>query len=157
MKALAKKFGGDETEWEIMGLIHDADWEETKDDITTHTKKTIEWAKELNAKEVHINGLKSHNVRHTGLKELDGSMEWALECCDELTGFIVACTLISPTKKIADMSPEQVLKKFPQKAFAAAVDRSQISQCEERLGIPLTEFVSISLSAMKEIAGELGL
>ena len=99
----------------------------------------------------------SHNTRHTNLAELEGSMEWSLECCDELTGFIVACTLITPTKKIADLSVESVLKKFPKKDFAAAVDRSQISLCEEKLGIKLEDFVSIALESMKTISSDIGL
>lgn len=157
MKALAEKLNADPNEWEIMGLIHDADWEETKDDITLHTKKTLEWVGELNAKDVHIRGLKSHNNKHTNLKELETQMEWALECCDELTGFVVACTLILPSKKIADLSVESIQKKFGQKSFAAAVDRTQIALCEQKLGIALPEFIHITLTAMQGISSEIGL
>ncbi len=153
MKALAAKLGGDPVVWEILGIIHDSDWEETKDTPEKHTLLTLERIED----EKLTHAIMSHNTKHTKLAELEGNMEWALECCDELTGFIVACALVLPTKKLADLSVESVLKKFPKKEFAKPVDRSQIAQCEERLGIPLNEFVQITLSAMQEIAPEIGL
>lgn len=157
MRALAQKLGGDPDEWEVLGIIHDSDWEETKDDISRHTKLTISRLEELNYSGPLIHALKSHNNKHTLLGEIENTMEWALECCDELTGFIVACTLVSPTKKIKDLTVESVLKKFPQKSFAAAVDRNQISQCVEKLNIPLPEFVGITLTAMQSISDQIGL
>jgi putative nucleotidyltransferase with HDIG domain len=153
MKALAQKLDGDPEMWEIMGLIHDADWEKTKDTPEKHTLLTLDWVED----ERFTHALKSHNRKHTNLAELEGTMEWALECCDELTGFIVACTLILPSKKIADLQVESVLKKFGQKAFAAAVDRAQIAQCEERLGIKLEDFVKFTLNAMQGVSKEIGL
>jgi uncharacterized protein len=153
MKSLANKLGGDPEVWEILGIIHDSDWEETKDSPEKHTLLTLERVTE----EPYVHALRSHNSKLTALDSLQGEMEWALECCDELTGFIVACTLVLPSKKIADLTVESILKKFPKKEFARPVDRSQIAQCEEKLGIPLPEFVQISLKAMQEIAPEIGL
>jgi len=80
-----------------------------------------------------------------------------LECCDELTGFIVSVALVRPDKKLASVEVDSVLKKWKNKDFAAAVDRGQISQCEEKLGIKLSEFIEIILDAMKQIAPEIGL
>ncbi|PIV70659.1 hypothetical protein COW57_04100 [Candidatus Roizmanbacteria bacterium CG17_big_fil_post_rev_8_21_14_2_50_39_7] len=74
-----------------------------------------------------------------------------------MTGFIVARTLVLPTKKIADVTPESVIKKFPSKSFAAAVNREQIKLCEEKLGIKLIDFVSIVLKSMQEISDDLSL
>lgn len=153
MRALAKHFEASAEEWEILGIIHDSDWEETKDDPTQHTVVTLGRIDD----ERFTHALKSHNTKHTHLAELEGPMEWSLECCDELTGFIVACTLVLPTRKIADLSVESILKKFPKKEFAKAVDRSQISLCEEHLGIKLEDFVKIALEAMQSIASEIGL
>lgn len=153
MRALAKHFEASAQEWEILGLIHDSDWEETKDTPERHTLLTLERVDDDKLK----HALMSHNTKLTHLADLEGNMEWALECCDELTGFIVACTLVLPSKKIADLTVESVIKKFPKKEFARAVDRAQISQCEEKLGIKLADFVQISLSAMQEIAPEIGL
>ena len=111
MKSLATKLDGDPEVWEILGIIHDSDWEETKDAIEKHTVLTLQRVDD----ERFVHALKSHNTRHTHLAELEGPMEWALECCDELTGFIVACTLVLPSKKIADLTVESVLKKFPKR------------------------------------------
>ncbi|MEK7101391.1 MAG: phosphohydrolase [Patescibacteria group bacterium] len=153
MKSLADKLGGDPEVWEILGIIHDSDWEETKDHPEQHTIVTL--SRIDDARFTHA--LQSHNTHHTHLAELEGNMEWSLECCDELTGFIVACALILPSKKLADLTVESILKKFPKKEFAKAVDRSQIAQCEEKLGIKLKDFVQITLSAMQSIADQIGL
>ena len=153
MRALAKHFEASAEEWEILGIIHDSDWEETKDTPEKHTIVSLERIEDDRFR----HALMSHNTKHTHLAELEGPMEWSLECCDELTGFIVACTLVLPTKKLADLSVQSILKKFPKKEFAKAVDRSQIAQCEEKLGIKLEDFVSLTLSAMQSIASEIGL
>lgn len=158
MKGLAKKLGGDESRWGMVGLLHDIDWDETKDTHDQHTRKTIEWLKGVgNSDEELHTAILSHNHSHNGEKGPETPMEWALYTCDELTGFIVARTLVLPTKKIADVTPESVIKKFPSKSFAAAVNREQIKLCEEKLGIKLIDFVSIVLKSMQEIAGDLSL
>lgn len=158
MQALARKLGGDPDEWETLGLLHDADWEETKDKPDQHTKNTLAWLKDSGITDGPIvHALMSHNRKHTKLAELNGIMEWALETVDELTGFIVAVTLIRPEKQLATVSVDSVMKKWNQKAFAAAVEREQIAQCEEKLGIPLNEFIDITLTAMQKHHEELGL
>lgn len=158
MWALAGKLGGNPDEWEVLGILHDADWEETKDAPDTHTKHTLAWLKEKSMTEGPIvHALMSHNTRHTHLAELNGIMEWALETCDELTGFIVAVALVRPDKKLESVEVSSVLKKWKNKEFAKAVDRSQIEQCEEKLGIPLAEFIEITLKAMQGHHTELGL
>ncbi len=158
MRALAVKLDGDPDMWETLGLLHDADWEETKDTPDLHTKNTLAWLSEMGEKEGPIvHALMSHNRKHTGLAELEGKMEWALETVDELTGFIVAVALVRPEKKLALVTVESVQKKWGQKAFAAAVEREQIAHCQEELGIPLPEFISITLGAMQEHHEELGL
>lgn len=158
MKALAIKLGGDPYEWEVLGLLHDADWEETKEAPDLHTRKTLEWLKNGGITDGPIvHALMSHNTRYTHLAELEGKMEWALETCDELTGFIVAVTLVRPDKKLASVTVESVLKKWKVKEFAKAVDRSQIEQCEEKLGIPPAEFIAVALTAMQHHASDLGL
>lgn len=157
MRALAEKLGGEPDMWEILGILHDADWEETKDTPDEHTKRTLEWLGETDTDERIVHALKSHNRKYTKLAELDGIMEWALETVDELTGFIVAVALMRPDKKLASVEVASVLKKWKRREFAAAVDRSQIAQCEEKLGLPLSEFIQITLTAMQEHHVELGL
>ncbi len=157
MKALAIKLGGDPDQWEILGLIHDSDWEETKDQPDQHTKVTLKRLESLGETGPLVHALKSHNTKISHLADLEGTMEWALETCDELTGFIVAVALVRPEKKLSAVTVESVLKKFPNKEFARAVDRNQIAQCEEKFGINLEEFVNIALKAMQAIASEIGL
>lgn len=158
MKVLAGKLGGNPEEWEVLGLLHDADWEETKDSPQQHTRKTIVWLQEIGITEGPIvHALMSHNNKYTSLAELEGVMEWALETVDELTGFIVAVALVRPERNLAAVSVESVLKKWKTKEFAKAVDRKQIVQCEEKLGIPLIEFIQITLSSMQVNHEKLGL
>ena len=158
MRALAGKLGGDPDVWEVMGILHDADWEATKDAPEEHTKQTLTWLAAMGVADGPIiHALKSHNRKYTQLAELDGLMEWALETVDELTGFIVAVALVRPDKKLETVELSSIMKKWKTKEFAKPVDRSQIAQCEEKLGIPLDEFISITLEAMQKHHDELGL
>ncbi len=158
MKGLARHFGGDESRWGMVGLLHDIDWDATKDSPDQHTRQTIAWLKELGNTDTELHtAILSHNHHHNGEGEPSSKMEWALYTCDELTGFIVARALVLPTKKLADVTPESVIKKFPSKSFAAGVNRLQIQMCEEKLGIKLIDFVGIVLKSMQEISDDLSL
>jgi len=127
--------------WGITGLLHDADYV-----ITEKEKLPEEIAHAIN----------SHNFQNTKVEPVS-PLDWAITTCDQLTGLIVAATLISPSKKIADITPEFVLKRFGEKSFAKGADREVIGLCEEKLGIPLEKFVEIVLSSMQKIAVDLGL
>jgi len=145
--------------WEILGILHDSDYELTKDDWSKHTLLTLKWLAE---ESVDKNGplykaIESHNNKLTKLREPKTQMEWALECVDELTGLIVACTLVLPSKKMEDLKLKSVGKRFKEKAFARAVDREQIAQCEEKLGITLDKYIEITCKSMKNNADRLGL
>lgn len=159
MRALARRFGEDEDQWGIAGLMHDADWDETRNDITQHTHKTVEWLKEAGEPDNSpvIQAILSHNYAHNGKSPPTNNMEWSLYCCDELTGFITAVALVQPEKKLELVEVKSVLKRFPQKAFAAGVHRHQIELCKEKLQIPLEDFVALTLDAMKSVASDLGL
>ena len=158
MRMLAEKLGGDPEIWEMAGLLHDADWEKTQNDPSEHTARTIEWIKEAGEDNQQlIECILTHNFHHNGYREPVSQMEWALYTCDELTGFIVAVALTRPDKKLDSVEVASVLKKFPAKAFAKPVDRDQIKMCEEKLGIPLEEFVGLTLKAMQDISDDLGL
>ncbi len=144
--------------WKLVGLLHDADWEETQDDPATHTKKTIEWLAQAGETNTQIReAILSHNYERNGFRAPNSKMEWALYTCDELTGLIIACALVRPDKKLKSVKVKSVLKKFPIKSFAAGANREQIRLCEEKLGIELAKFVEVVLGAMQEISDELGL
>ncbi|HUD20236.1 MAG TPA: HD domain-containing protein [Patescibacteria group bacterium] len=158
MRALAGKLNGDPDVWETLGLLHDADWEETKDTPDEHTKHTLAWLKDRGITDgTIVHALMSHNTKRTHLAELTGLMEWSLETCDELTGFIVAVALVRPDKQLDTVSLHSIMKKWKTKEFAKPVDRSQIALCEEKLGISLNEFIEITLKTMQEHHEELGL
>ncbi len=158
MRALAKYFNEDEEKWGLIGLLHDGDWEETKETPHLHTLKMVEWLKEAGETDQEIiEAILSHNYSHTKSNPPKNKMGWALYTVDELTGLIVATALVMPDKKLNSVSVESVLKKFPSKSFAAGVNREQIRLCEEKLGIKLNEFIRIVLSEMKNISQELGL
>jgi predicted hydrolase (HD superfamily) len=153
-----KQNEADETKWGIIGLLHDADWDACRDNPEKHTHLTIDWMKEAGeTDEEMFKAILSHNYVHNGHNPPETPLEWALYTCDELTGFIVAVAFTRPDKKLATVTVESVLKKFPTKAFCAAVHREQILMCEEKLNIPKEDFVGIVLTSMQEIAPEMGL
>ncbi len=157
MRALAKRFGGDQDKWGIVGLLHDGDYEFTKEDPANHAKMMADWVRELGETDKELlTGIESHGWFHQG-KLPETQMQWSLFCCDELTGLIVAVALVQPTKKLADVTVEKVLSKFKIMAFAAGAKREDIQMCEEKLSLPLPEFVKIVLAGMQAIAPDLGL
>lgn len=158
MRALAQYFQEDPESWGIAGLLHDADWEVTRDTPEVHAKKVVDWLEDLDLGDETINkAILAHNHFHNGHQPPQTTMEWALFCADELTGLIVATALVMPSKKLSDVEVDNVISKFGSQSFAAAIDRQQIQLCETELDIPLEEFVGIVLDAMKTHADTLGL
>jgi len=161
MRAIAKyltdrtRIPYDEDEWGITGLLHDADYELTRKTPERHTLYLEEkLGKQIPERIMHA--IKAHNYNFTQVKPVT-TLDWAIYTCDELTGFIVACTLVIPDKKLKSVTVDFVLKKMQEKSFAKSVNREQIKMCEETLEIPLREFVRIVLTVMQKIDGELGL
>ncbi len=157
MRAYARKYGEDEEKWRIVGLIHDFDYERFPNMPDGHT---VEGAKIMRARgwpeEIIITAM-SH-ADYSGIPR-DSRMAKALYAVDELTGLITAAALVRPTKDIRDITEIKSIKsKFKDKAFAARVNRSDITQGAEALGVDLwNEHVPLVLEAMKGIAEELGL
>ena len=159
MEALAKKFGGDPKTWKVAGMLHDLDWDHLQKDYEKHCGEPLEkMLASIKAPQELLSDIRAHYAHKYGEDyPLNTMLRKALYCSDELTGFIIAVTLVRPSKKIADVEVSSVKKKLKDKTFAAQVDREQIKKCEELLNIPLDEFVSITLEAMKGVAKELGL
>lgn len=158
MRAIARHFGENENTWGLVGLLHDADYEMFKDDPKRHPMKI---AKELEEKGVDpqmIQAIKAHawGWREDCPKPIS-KMDWAIYTCDELSGFIIACALVKPEKKLSSVSLETVLKKWPDKAFAKGVTRENTELCEKELGIKLADYIQICLDALQQIAPDLGL
>jgi predicted hydrolase (HD superfamily) len=154
MRAAAKSLGESEEQWGLVGLLHDVDYEKTAMTPEKHSLLSEEILKGIITEDI-IRAIKSHNTAHTGIVPIS-KMEKALVASDAISGLLVACALVTPSKKISDVKAESVAKKFGHKDFARGVDRRRIMACEE-IGIPRDEFFQIALSALKEIAAEIGL
>lgn len=155
MKRLALELEGDPAVWEIVGLLHDADYERTKDHMDQHTILLAEILEDEDLDAEIIRCIQSHASEYTGIKP-SSAMDYALLSCDDLTGLIVATALMNPDK-LAGVKVKSVLKKFKNKAFAASVNREKIIMCEEHLDILLDKFVGLVLEAMQTEAELLGL
>jgi putative nucleotidyltransferase with HDIG domain len=154
MRALARRFGEDEEEWGLTGLLHDIDMELTEGDMSTHSRLGADIARELGASEAMAHAILCHNQAHGIPRET--RLDKALFCADPLTGLIVAAALVRPDKKLAGVKVKSVRKRFKEKSFAAGANREQIANCAE-LGIELDEFLALGLEAMKGVAPGLGL
>ncbi len=154
MRAMARRFGEDEEEWGLTGLLHDIDVELTADDVHSHSKLGADLARELGASEKMAHAILRHNEAH-GIP-CETLLDKALFCADPLTGLIIAGALVSPDKKLSGLTAKSLLKRFGDKRFAAGAKREQIARCTE-IGLELEEFIALGLQAMKGIAGELGL
>jgi len=155
MRALARKRDEDEELWGIVGLLHDLDYEETKDDMPRHTLRTEEILKRKGVCKEITEAIKGHNADTLGYKR-ERPIEHALTCAECITGMIVATTLVYPDKKLSSVKSKSIIKRMKQKEFARSVNRDYIRECE-KIGIPLEEFAELSLKAMQEISNELGL
>jgi len=158
MKELAKRFNKeDEIEnWELAGLLHDMDWDKTRNDITSHTKLTAEILQKENFPAEVIEAIKKHN-HAAGNPPPQTLLEKALYYTEEVTGLVVASALVLPSKKLSDLTVDSITKRFRESAFARGVDRELLKEMPSRLDLSLEELISIALKTMQEMSGELGL
>lgn len=155
LKAMARKLGEDEDKWGLAGLLHDLD-AETQPDLSTHTRETAEILTEKGIDAEIIDAIRLHNPQaHPGEKRTS-RFHYSLAAGETITGLVIATALVYPDKKLASVKPKSVRKRIKEKAFARGADRDIIRECE-LAGIPLTDFCALSLEAMQEIAGDLGL
>jgi putative nucleotidyltransferase with HDIG domain len=152
MRRLAERFGEDGDKWELTGLLHDLDLEQTQDDFERHALVTAQWLEELEVERDIIEAVKAHADK----APRNTMMDKAVYCSDPVTGFIVACALIHPDKSLDPIDVPFAMKRMKEKRFAAGADRDRMRACEE-LGLSIEEFMELSLEAMKGIKEELGL
>ena len=140
--------------WGLVGMLHDFDYEKypTEQD---HVFRGMEILKERGWPEGIVKAVGGHAF-YTKIPR-ETPMERAILAADELTGFVGACALIRPTKKIADVPVESVLKRLKEKSFARTVDRSYVTKGAEEWGIPLPDLVALILASQVPIADRLGL
>jgi putative nucleotidyltransferase with HDIG domain len=153
LRVLARKFGEDEEIWGNAGLLHDIDVEITNGDSKKHALVGAEMlVNELPP--LAVDAIKMHNEHATGIPRTT-RFQYALAAGETITGLIFATALVYPDKKIDSVKVKSITKRMKEKLFAASVNRETIMECE-KIGIPLDEFVEISLNALKPIASELG-
>ncbi len=154
MRAYAKKFSSNEEVWGVTGLIHDFDYE-MYPQAPDHPVKGSEILKAKGYSEEVRTAILGH-ASYTGVAR-ESLMAKTLFACDELCGFIVACTLVRPNKKIEGLEVSSVKKKLKDKAFARSVNREEIVQGASELGVPLEEHIQFVVEALKAKADELGM
>jgi predicted hydrolase (HD superfamily) len=146
----------DEEIWRITGLLHDIDYQLAQETNQLDKHGSLIFDKETDIPEDIAHAIKAHNYEGTGVMP-ENAMDWAIAIVDGLTGFIVAWALVRPDKSLSSVSVESVIKKLETPAFARNVRRHVIQLCDDKLGIPLADFVQITLSSMQDIHKELGL
>ena len=155
MRALAIRLEEDEERWGLTGLLHDIDVEVTNADPKVHALKAEELLSEFDLDSEMIDAIRMHNDDATGIPR-STKFQHALAAGETITGLIYATTLVYPDKKIEFIKYKSVRKRMKEKAFAAGVNRDHVLECE-KIGIPLDEFIQLSVDAMREISDEIGL
>ena len=154
MRAYARKYGGDEEKWAIVGLLHDFDYE-IHPTVDKHPQEGSKILRERGYPEDVIYAVLCH-ADHLDL-ERKSPMDKAIYAVDELTGLITAVALVKPSKSLAEVDAASVRKKMKDKAFARSVNRDDIVKGAAALGVDLDEHIAFVIEAMKPVAGELGL
>ena len=154
MRAYARSFGQDEDLWGITGLLHDFDYEKHPDP-EEHPMVGVGILTEKGYPPEVLHAIKSH-ATYLGVPR-DSLLDKALFAVDELTGFIVAVTLMQPSRKLADLKTSSVRRKLKQKGFARAVSREDIHTGALELGVDMDEHIAFVRDAMAGIAQELDL
>ncbi len=162
MRFYAAKLGADPETWGLAGLLHDYDWE-VHPTLEAHPKEGAALLRERGCPETVVQAILSHNTAGTGV-ERERPIDFALMACDEITGLMIAGTLVRPDKDIRQMKLKSVKKRWKSKIFAAGVDRDEVAEATEDFSrecfdgkLELWEHVQNVLTAMQESAETLGL
>jgi len=151
MMRLAKHLTEDIALWGLTGLLHDLDYSVTCDDPDKHTYIASEWLERYELPENMLHAIHAH----PGHILCENKLDWALFCSDPITGLIVAGVLMHPSKKLAEIDSNYMLRRFKEKRFAAGANRDNIAKCE-MLGLSLDEFMTLALEGMQSISDNLG-
>ena len=154
LRAYAQKFGGDEEQWGMVGLLHDFDYEKYPS-LEDHPYKGNEILKERGWPDELRRAIMSH-ADYTGVTR-DSQMEKALFACDELAGFLTAVSYVKPTRSIHSVDVASVRKKLKDKGFARSVSREDIVNGAAELGVDLDQHIEFCIQAMRARAAELGI
>jgi len=159
VRAYARKNGADEETWGLAALLHEFNYERwPNNDHAANCEHPAEGAKILRERgysEEIIRAILSH-ADYTGVTR-DTPLEKTLFACDELAGFITACSYVRPSKSVLDLEASSVKKRMKDKAFARGVSREDVIKGAEEIGIPLEEHIAFCIEAMRGQADALGL
>jgi len=155
LRAMADRLEEDTDKWGLAGLLHDLD-SESRPDLATHTTETVAILQQEGVESEIIEAIRLHNLEAWPGEERTTVFQHALAAGETITGLVVATALVYPDKKLGSVKPKSVKKRIREKAFARGADRDIIRECEQA-GIPLAEFCELSLAALQEISGDLGL
>jgi putative nucleotidyltransferase with HDIG domain len=152
MRSLARRFDEDEDLWGLTGLFHDLDQDHTGDDGAQHARLAAEWLRAAGVDERVVNGVLAHAYEEyrTDL------MSQAVVHADAIAGLLVASALVRP-EKATGMKVSSVKKKLKEKSFAPGVNREEVTDVEERIGLPLDEFIAVSIEGLQEVAPQIEL
>jgi len=154
MRAMAEKRGGDPELWGITGLLHDFDYERYPQ-APDHPLMGSEVLREKGYPEEVVTAILGH-ANHTGVAR-ETELARCLFACDELTGFLFACSFVQPDKRVASVKVKSVVKKLKDKAFARSVSREDIRSGAEEIGTDLREHIEFCRDALAGNAEALGL
>lgn len=157
MRHFARKMGGDEDLWGVVGILHDIDWEKTMSDPPRHCNLAPELLREAGIEEEIIHAVQSHGWSICSDVEPVNDMEKVLFTIDELTGLVITAGLVRPSKSLSDLEVKSVKKKWKDKTFARGVDRGIIQKGAEMMGMSLDEVIETTIAAMRPIEKEIGL
>jgi putative nucleotidyltransferase with HDIG domain len=159
VRAYARKLGENEDLWSLTALLHDFDYERWPNQEhhpdQGHPSSGVPILRERGYPEEMLHGILSH-ASYTGVAR-ESALDHALFACDEMAGFLTACSLIRPGKTIFEVEPASVKKRMKDKAFARGVSREDLVKGAEELGLPLEEHMANCIEAMCGIAEQLGL
>ena len=154
MRAYARKFGGDEEQWAMVGLLHDFDFE-MHPNADEHPVKGAEILRSRDVPEDIVYAVLCH-ADYLGL-DRKTPMDRAIYAVDELTGFITAVALVRPGKSLAEVDVAAVRKKMKDKGFARAINREDITKGADQLGVELDEHIGFVIDSLKPVASTLGI
>ncbi len=154
LRALARHLGEDEEKWGLAGLLHDLDVE-SHPDLATHTNGSVQILHERGVDPEIIEAIRLHNEKAHGDKRTT-VFHHGLAAGETITGLVVAAALVYPDKKLASVKPKSVRKRYKEKAFARGASRDIIAECTHA-GLEVNEFCDLALTAMQQVAEEIGL
>jgi predicted hydrolase (HD superfamily) len=157
MRALALRSSvsdpGEIETWGVVGMLHDFDYERYPS-VQDHVWRGMEILRERGWPERIVKGVGAH-ASYTGIAP-ESPLERAIVAADELSGFVGACALVRPSRSVADLPPESVVKKMKDKAFARSVDREEIRRGAALVGMELKDLVALVIRAQVPIAQRVG-